>query len=162
MLLREILRPGLIKKPLEADEKFEAIEELVDVLVESHEIPLSLRDHIVEVVTERERSISTGMEHGVALPHGSTAQIDDIVGVLGLAPNGIPFDSIDGSPARIVILLVVPKEKFQAHVRTLAGIAHLLSNASLREALFTVGGEEAILDLIMTEEDGDSFYDVRS
>jgi mannitol/fructose-specific phosphotransferase system IIA component (Ntr-type) len=161
MLLGEILRPGVVKTRLEARDKLEAIEELVDVLVEAHEIPLSLRDHVVEAVVERERSMSTGMEHGVALPHGSISELDDIVGALGIAGDGIPFESIDGRPAQLIILLVLPKDKFQAHVRTLAGIAHLLQNASLRDSLLRAPEARAVIDLIEQEEDRDTFFDLR-
>jgi mannitol/fructose-specific phosphotransferase system IIA component (Ntr-type) len=153
MLLGEILHPEVIKVDLEAETKYEAIDELVDLLVESHEIPLTLRDHIVEVVVEREKSMSTGMEHGIALPHGATDRVDDIIGALGVSRRGLPFDSLDGQPAHIVILLVLPKTKFQAHVRTLGGIAHVMSNANLREALKNAASSEDVLELIDQEED---------
>ena len=153
MLLGEILHPEVVKTTLEAENKYEAIDELVDLLVESHEIPVTLRDHIVEVVVEREKSLSTGMEHGIALPHGATDAVDDIIGALGISRRGLPFESLDGQPAHIVILLVLPKNKFQAHVRTLGGIAHLMSNANLRQALKIAPDSQTVLRLIEEEED---------
>ncbi|MFO7973775.1 MAG: PTS sugar transporter subunit IIA [Candidatus Hydrogenedentota bacterium] len=153
MLLGEILHPEVVKVDLEAENKYEAIDELVDLLVESHEIPVTLREHVVEVVVEREKSMSTGMEHGIALPHGATDRVDDIIGALGVSRRGIPFESLDGQPAHIVILLILPKNKFQAHVRTLGGIAHLMSNANLREALKNAADGESVLHLIEEEED---------
>ena len=153
MLLGEILHPEVVKVNLEAEGKYEAIDELVDLLVESHEIPVTLRDHVVEVVVEREKSMSTGMEHGIALPHGATERVDDIIGALGISRRGIPFESLDGQPAHIVILLILPKNKFQAHVRTLGGIAHLMSNASLREALKNAASGDEVLKLVEEEED---------
>ena len=153
MLLGEILHPEVVKTTLEAENKYEAIDELVDLLVESHEIPVTLRDHIVEVVVEREKSLSTGMEHGIALPHGATDAVDDIIGALGISRRGLPFESLDGQPAHIVILLVLPKNKFQAHVRTLGGIAHLMSNANLRQALKNDPDSQTVLRLIEEEED---------
>jgi mannitol/fructose-specific phosphotransferase system IIA component (Ntr-type) len=159
MLLGEILHDGVVKIGLEAENKFEAIEELVDVLIESHEIPISKRDHIVECVVQREKSMSTGMEHGVALPHGSSDRVNDIVGVLGIAPKGIAFESLDGLPAKIVILLILPRQKFQAHVRTLAGIAHLMSNPEFRDALVATESVDSVLDLIEHEEDKDVFQE---
>ncbi len=153
MLLGEILHSEVVKTALEAENKYEAIDELVDLLVESHEIPVTLRDHIVEVVVEREKSMSTGMEHGIALPHGATDRVDDIIGALGVSRRGIPFESLDGQPAHIVILLVLPKDKFQAHVRTLGGIAHVMSNASLREAIKNAADSESVLRLVEDEED---------
>lgn len=153
MLLGEILHPEVVKVDLEAENKYEAIDELVDLLVESHEIPVTLREHVVEVVVEREKSMSTGMEHGIALPHGATDRVGDIIGALGVSRRGIPFESLDGQPAHIVILLILPKNKFQAHVRTLGGIAHLMSNANLREALKNAADGESVLHLIEEEED---------
>lgn len=153
MLLGEILHPEVVKTTLEAENKYEAIDELVDLLVESHEIPVTLRDHIVEVVVEREKSLSTGMEHGIALPHGATDAVDDIIGALGISRRGLPFESLDSQPAHIVILLVLPKNKFQAHVRTLGGIAHLMSNANLRQALKNAPDSQTVLRLIEEEED---------
>lgn len=161
MLLGEILHAGVVKPRLEATDKYEAIEELVDLLVEAHEIPLGLRDHIVDVVVHRERSMSTGMEHGVALPHGASDRIDDIVGGLGIARGGIPFESLDGEPAKLIILLVLPRRNFQGHVRTLAGIANLLGNQSFRDAMLSAPDTRAILRLIEREEDREVFYDLR-
>lgn len=153
MLLGEILHRGSIKVDLEAVSKDEAIEELVDLLVDAHEISLALRDHVVEAVLERERSMSTGMEHGIAIPHGSSDRIDDIIAALGISRKGVPFQSIDGRPARIIVLLLLPKQRFQAHVRTLAGIAHLMGNRTFREALVNAPGVDAVVGLIEQAED---------
>lgn len=162
MLLSEILHERVVKTDLEAENKYEAIEELIDLLVEAHEIPLSLRDHIVEVVTERERSMSTGMELGIALPHGSSERVDEIIGALGVSQHDIPFESLDGRPARLVILLILPRKDFQGHVRTLAGIAHIMSNDALREALIAARDVDTVLRLIEEEEDSAFFDQFRS
>ena len=162
MLLGELLHAGVIKTRLEAQNKIEAIEELVDLLVEAHEIPLAARDHIVEAVMEREESMSTGMERGIALPHGASERVDDVIIALGIAPAGIPFDSLDGQPAQIVVLLLLPKNKFQAHVRTLAGIAHLMLNRDLCAALLKADDPDRVLALIETEEEDELFDSLRT
>mgnify|MGYP006303243951 CR=1 FL=1 len=162
MLLSEILHSKVVTTDLQAETKYEAIEELVDLLVEAHEIPLSLREHIVEGIFERERSMSTGMEKGIALPHGSSDRIEDIIGALGISQHDIPFESIDGKPARLVILLVLPRQNFQGHVRTLAGIAHVLSNDVLREALIAAPTPEEVIELIEEEEDKEVFDPYRA
>ena len=120
MLLGELLHEGVLKTGMEARDKHEAIDELADLLVESHEIPLSLRDHVVEAIMNREKTMSTGMENGIALPHGASDKVSDIIAALGIAPDGIPFESLDGQPAKIIVLLILPRQEFQAHVRTLA------------------------------------------
>jgi mannitol/fructose-specific phosphotransferase system IIA component (Ntr-type) len=135
MLLTELIREDLIKINLEAKDKWEAIEELIDVLISAHELSLSDRNEVVKAVLEREKSLSTGLEHGVAIPHGAVDCLDDLVGVLGTTP-GIPFQSHDDQDARLIILLLIPKGAFQHHVRTLAGIAKLGSLPTVRENVF--------------------------
>jgi mannitol/fructose-specific phosphotransferase system IIA component (Ntr-type) len=156
MLLGDILHEGVIKTDLEARDKYEAIEELVDLLVKAEHVPASLRSHIVEVVEERERSLSTGMDHGIALPHGTTDRLDDIVAALGISQHGVPFETLDGQPARLVILLVLPRRNFQGHVRTLAGVAHLLNNHAFREELMSAATVGEVIDLIATREGQES------
>ena len=153
MVLSQILRRNLIKTDLQALSKMEAIEELVDLLVEAGSIPIPLREHVLEVVAARERTLSTGMEYGVALPHGSTDRISEVVGALGISHQGIPFDSRDGLPAQILVLLVLPKQKLQAHVRTLASVAHLMSGAAFRKALVDASDSDAIVCLLKQAED---------
>jgi mannitol/fructose-specific phosphotransferase system IIA component (Ntr-type) len=153
MLLTEILHPNVIKTGLEAETKFEAIEALIDVLIQAHELPLSKRDEIREEVFERERSHGTGMECYIALPHATTDKVDDVIAALGVSHRGVPFDCHDGLPARIIILLLLPKRNFQGHVRTLAGVAHLLRNAAFRDALIASPTAAAALKLITDEEE---------
>jgi len=136
MLLTELIREDLIKIGLEAKNKWEAIEELIDLLISAHEVSLMHRNEIIEAVSARERSLSTGLEYGLAVPHGAVGCVDDILAALGTAPQGIPFESFDGKPAKLVILLLIPQGDFQRHVRTLAGIAKLGSISDLRESIF--------------------------
>lgn len=157
MLLGEILHRGVIETKLEATDKFAAIKELTGLLVDTKDIPLNLREHVVEVVTAREESGGTGMEEGVALPHGTSPRVQNIVGALGISGQGIPFDSLDGKPARLIFLLVLPRHDFQVHVRTLAGISHLLNEASFRKALMNAKDADEILKMIRTEEHSSLF-----
>ena len=96
MKLSEILNEDEIKVNLEAEDKFEAIEELIDLLISEHEVSLRDRDNIIEVVFQREKSVSTGVGGGMAIPHGTVDCIDEIVGAVGISANGIDFESIDG------------------------------------------------------------------
>ena len=152
MLLGDILHTSVVKTDLEARDKYDAIEQLVDLLIRSEQIPQSLRSHIIDVVEERERSLSTGMEHGIALPQGSSVRIDEIVAAMGLSRQGVPFDTLDGEPARLIILIILPHRNFQGHVRTLAGIAHLLNNGNFRERLMSAASVGEALALIHDEE----------
>ena len=158
MLLGEILHSGVVKLNLDAQTKDEAIEELVDLLVEAGDASPDLRQHLLDVVMEREQTMSTGMDHGIALPHASSDKVNQIIGALGSAPEGIPFDTLDGEPARLLILLILPRHNFQGHVRTLAGIAHLLSNPGFRESIITAPDAQSVLDIIEKTEHQNSLF----
>ena len=146
MLLTELIREDLIKIDLEAKDKWEAIEELIDVLISVHELSLSDRSEVLKAVMEREKSLSTGLEHGIAVPHGGVDCVDDLVGVLGTS-KGIPFQSHDDQDAHLIVLLLIPKGAFQHHVRTLAGIAKL-GSIKVRKKIFEAKTAAQIMDAL--------------
>ena len=152
MNLSELIQEDVIKVGLEATNKWEAIEELVDVLIDAHELRLTDRAQVIDAVFTRERSLSTGLEHGLAVPHGAVDCVSDIVAGLGVSKTGIPFQSVDGAPATLVALLVIPKGSFQRHVRTLAAIARLASSADLRRRMVGANTPAEVFRVIYEEE----------
>ena len=158
MKLSEFVRPELIKVDLKAQDKWDAITQLVDLMVEAKEVKPEHRPDIIEVVFDRERSMSTGMERGIAIPHANSSLIDEVVGAIGISGSGIPFESLDGQPADLIVVLVIPKDKFQRHVRTLAGIARLFNHDEMTSALRNAGTAEEVMNIIVTEEGKDLFY----
>jgi mannitol/fructose-specific phosphotransferase system IIA component (Ntr-type) len=146
--LTELIREDLVTVDLEATGKWEAIEELIDLLISAHELRLSDRDEAVEAVVAREKSMTTGMEHGLAIPHAAVNCVDDVLAALGISKKGIPFESIDGKPARLVILILIPHGAFQRHVRTLAGIARLGSTPDLRERIFRAESAAEVMQVL--------------
>jgi PTS system nitrogen regulatory IIA component len=153
VLLSEMIQPDVIKVGLEATNKWEAIEELTDLLIAAHELRMTDRAEVLEAINTRERSLSTGLEHGLAVPHGAVTCVGDIVASLGVCRRGgIPFESMDGQPARLVVLLVIPKGSFQRHVRTLAGIARLAGNRELREKIYNAEDADRVMEAIFALE----------
>ena len=148
MLLSELIQPDLIKLRLEATDKWEAIEELVDHLITNHELRLNDRAEVLEAVEARERSLSTGLEHGLAVPHGAVDCVSETITCIGISEAGIPFESMDGKPTRLVVLLVIPKGAFSQHVRTLAGIARLANNQEFRERILAAADVDDVMGVI--------------
>lgn len=161
MLLGEILHRGVIEPQLRATERFAAIDELLALLVKGGDIPAESLESVRQTVYTRERSMATGMEDGVALPHGSTDEVRNVVGALGVSREGIDFGCLDCGPARIVILLVLPREQFQVHVRTLAGVSHLLNDPYFRKELLAASDKDEILRLVRNEEHGSLLQNFR-
>ena len=152
MRLIEIIREDLIRIDLEARSKTDAIRQLVDLLIAGRDIAPADREPVLEAVLHREASMSTGMDHGVALPHGTLEGLEEVVGALGISKEGVPFETLDGKLAHLVILLLIPKNKFQIHVKTMAGIARLLNQQDLRERLIHVTSAEQAFGILEEEE----------
>ena len=92
---------------------------------------------MLEAVLSREKSMSTGMEHGIAIPHAAVDEIDSAIACMGLVSTeeGLAFESIDGRPARLVVLLLIPRAQKLLHIRTLADVARVLSREEVRREL---------------------------
>ena len=110
---------------------------MLDHLCEHGRIPAEAADAAREAVLAREQSMSTGMEHGIAIPHGAVEGMDEIAACMAIigGETGLPFESIDGGMARLVVVLVIPREQKLLHIRTLADVARALAKESVRLAL---------------------------
>jgi mannitol/fructose-specific phosphotransferase system IIA component (Ntr-type) len=150
--LSEVLVESAILLNLEGSTKWEAIEILTDRLVASDQVAAEHRDVVHSALVAREKSMSTGMEQGIAIPHTSVDQVQSAAVALGIARVGIDFESIDGRPTQLVILLVNPANQTKAHIRTLAEIARLLSSADLRSALVQADSPAGVLRTIRVAE----------
>lgn len=148
MKLTELLTAQLIAVPLEADDKWQAIESLAEQAVRAGRLPEPQLAGVKAALVAREECMTTGMEHGIAIPHAAVDGLDDVVGVLGLNPEGIPFETLDGEPARIIVELIIPRDRKLAHIKTLAEISKLLHRAEVREALLACGDGVAAMDCL--------------
>ena len=135
MDLNDFLGPKPSVIDLHAEDRWGAIDELINHLVTTQKIKSEDRDAIAESVKKRETAMSTGIGFGIGIPHTSTDLIGETVGVLGRSRKGIRFDALDGQPVKLVMLFLVPQGQFQKHVHTLANIAKLLHKHDFREGL---------------------------
>ena len=137
MELRQLFRSEDLLVGFDPEDKWDAIRRLVQHLVGEGRIPEPAGARVLEQVLARERSMSTGMERGIAIPHAAVDEIDKVIAAMGIVsrPEGLAFDSIDAQPARLIVLLVIPRSQKLLHIRTLADVARVLGRDSVREAL---------------------------
>jgi mannitol/fructose-specific phosphotransferase system IIA component (Ntr-type) len=154
MKLVDLLKPELVKVGIGATTKEAAIEELIDVLISGGAIAPEQRDAVAHAIFAREKAKSTGMERGVALPHGAVDGLASVAAALGISPGGIDFRSLDKKPAHLIVLLAIPQSMLQFHVKTLAGIARLFADDALRERLRTAPDAAAAFEALR-EQNGD-------
>lgn len=132
MLLTELLTVDRIKVPLAGTDKPAVLRELTQRLADLAGVP---PEPLLAAIEERERVLSTGIGHGIAIPHAKSPLVHDLVLVAGTAPAGIPFDALDGEPVRLLFLLIGPESAAGQHVKALSRIARLVRRESVREAL---------------------------
>ncbi len=148
MNLGDILTLETILPDLTSANRWEAIDELVQCLVNTTKIKPENRDAIVGVVKKRESSMSTGIGFGIGIPHASTDLITEVVGVLGRSKKGIEFDALDNQPVNLVMLFLVPQGQFQKHLHTLASIAKLLHVKEFRQELEQAPDRAVMFEII--------------
>src|SRR5437588_12683185 len=148
MNLGDILSPALVISEMQASNRWEAIDELINKLVDTGKIKPENREQIAAVVKKRESSMSTGIGFGIGIPHASTDLIYEVVGAFGRSKKGVNFDALDNQPVNLVMLFLVPQGQFQKHLHTLANIAKLLHKAEFRQALEQAPDAESMLRII--------------
>jgi len=107
---------------------------------------------ILHVLLEREALQSTGIGEGVAIPHGFPADLDVQVAAVLTIPEGIEFDSIDGSKVQLVVAVVGPKRSTGEHLKTLARISRILRSTAFRARLLEARSAKEVYDLLIAEE----------
>jgi len=150
MLLTDMLKLEQIKVPLAATDKQGAIQELVDLLAGQGR--LLDRDKAYQAVLEREQTRTTGIDESVAIPHGKTPAVDDLVIALGKAPDGVDFESIDGKPVTLILLLLSPSDRTGLHIQALARISRLISLDAFRKKMASAQTAEEIFQVIQQQE----------
>src|ERR1041385_4842550 len=148
MNLGDILARQQIVPELQASNRWDAIDELLDTLVACGKIKTENRQAIAAVVKKRESSMSTGIGFGIGIPHASTDLIYEVVGALGRSRSGVNFDALDNQPVNLVMLFLVPQGQFQKHIHHLANIAKLLHKKEFRQALEEAKDADAMFQII--------------
>lgn len=149
---KRILAKDTIVMRLKSDSKDGVIEELIDTLVTAGKI--KDRKAALKAVVEREKKMSTGLQNGIAIPHGKTDTLDVLVAAIGIKPEGIPFESLDGEPARIILLTVSPASRTGPHIQFLADISRVLHNDETRQKVLEAANEDEVMELLAGEPVG--------
>ena len=152
MDFEEVLKQSSFCLHLESDTKEGIIDELLNAMVRDGSI--SDRDAARQAVMEREDKMSTGMQFGVAIPHGKTATIDHLATAFGLKPEGVDFNSLDGEPSRIFVMTVSSTNRTGPHIKYLAQIGKMLNRPDIREKLLHAENVEQVIEMLTGGEDG--------
>jgi len=151
MDLVDILDRKWIKAKLDADNKHDAIKELIDMLAARGAI--AEPEAALEAVLEREKVRSTGVGQGLALPHGKYPNAREPVMAIGRRPAGLDFDSVDGQPVDLIVLMISPTDRIAQHIQALARISRFLSFDSFRRDLRKAATDDEIYEVVRRKEE---------
>jgi PTS system nitrogen regulatory IIA component len=146
MNLKTVLTTETISLHLQGSTKEEIINELLDILVTAGKI--SDRKAAFEAVMDRETKMSTGMKHGIAIPHGKTNTIADLVACVGISDKSVDFDALDHEPCRIFIMTLSPIEKTGPHLQFLAEISLLFKSSEKRQEILNAKSPEELIKIL--------------
>ena len=149
MALIDLIVQDIIKLPLESKDKPDVLRELVQILQDAGKIDDF--DGALQAVQEREDKMSTGLQDGIAVPHGKTPVVSSLQLAIGIAPDGIDFDALDGNPTHLFFLLLAPPDQAGPHVQALAEIAKLAQSKAFCKALIHAESAEEVVELMQGE-----------
>ena len=158
MELTELFRPRDFVLGFEPSDKWDAIDRLIQHAVEAGQIAEDAAGPIREAVIQRERSMSTGMERGIAIPHAAVEGLETVQATIGVVAReeGLAFESIDAQPARLVVLLLIPRAQKLLHIRTLAEVARVLGQDQVLAALLRAETEDEAWEALRAGEGAQS------
>lgn len=146
MFIADLLSTELIKIPLASTEKSQLLKEMVQILVEQGKV--SHFDEVVEALEAREALCSTGLDRGIAIPHAKTFEVKELTLALGISPEGLDFDSLDGNLSHLFFLILTPPDQPGQHVEALSEIAKVTQSSDFVQSLLSAGSSERVLQLI--------------
>lgn len=144
---RKILDMNCITTELKGTSKYEVIEELVSLVDRAGKVvdkELLLRD-----IIDREERMSTGMEHGIALPHARASGVRVQTLAIGIHKRGIDFQTIDGSPVHILAMILTPSGEEAPHMQVLASLGAVLGDEKTRNMLKNASNSQEVYEILL-------------
>lgn len=148
MQIQSLISPGRTLCGVEAGSKKRALELLANTIAQ--DIPDIDADELFRSLIGRERLGSTGIGHGIAIPHCRVDQCNGTVGALITLADPIDFDAIDSQPVDILFAMLVPQDAHTEHLQTLAALAEALNKSEYRQRLRAATSNEALFQAALT------------
>ncbi len=146
MNLRKLLTKEVVSLSLQGTSKEEVIEEMLDLLMATGKV--TNRKTAAKVIWDRERKMSTGMQNGIAIPHGKSDCVDSLVVAIGVHKAGVDFDSLDQAPVHFLIMTLSPANRTGPHIQFLAEISRQLNDPTIREQILGAYTPDGVIDIL--------------
>ena len=148
MVLKQLLDARTIRVDINHLDKWSAIERLADLVVGSEKA--ADREALLTAIMDREKQGSTGIGHGIAIPHARTGGVREVVVALGISAPGMDFDSPDGEPCYLIFLIAAPPSESTKYLEALAAVATLGEHPDQVAELRAAGSVDEVLRFLKT------------
>lgn len=152
MNLLDLITQDCIRAPLDATDKRGVIDELVDTLAASGKV--NDADALKQAVWSREQTRTTGIGHGLAIPHGKCPGLPGLAMAIGKPAEPLDFEAIDGKPVQFIVLLASPPDRTSDHIQALARVSRLMTLEAFRDKVYACESPDEIFELIKEQEQG--------
>ncbi len=145
MKLKNVLNENVVKINLESTKKDDIIKELLNILTENKlvkDVALAYSD-----IMSRETKMSTGIQHGVAIPHAKTKAVTQLTACIGIKKEGIDFNALDGELSNIFIMTLSPSDHIGPHVQFLAEISRIIKTEEARQSILSATSAAEVLSV---------------
>ncbi len=153
----EVILKSLICLNMAEKDGYQVVTTLIEMAVKQGLLLPAHLDEAIRAVLKREMSASTAMPDGIALPHGRTDCVTDIVCMIGIHSEGVDFGAPDSKPTHIFILLLVPATVGCNHIHFLANLSRRLLEPSVRHALMEAPTRKHVEEAILSHSDEGSY-----
>ncbi len=150
MRIAEFLTVEAVTPALTGKTKSEILQQLSVAL--NRAWPQVAQPQFLTVLEEREKLGSTGMEKGVAIPHGRLAELPSLVACFGVSRGGVDFDARDGRASQFFFALVAPENSAGLHLKALSRLSRLFRSEALKDSILAAPTAEALHALLLQED----------
>ena len=150
MKIEDILKTDSIIANLAGTNKEEVLREITDFLQKL--CLIKDKETLFNTLMEREKLGSTGIGENVAIPHGKSDELSQIITVFGRSLKGLDFESLDQKPVHFVCMVIAPSNSTGQHLKVLARISRLFKNKDLREGILKLQDANQIYSLFLEED----------
>ncbi|MEI7901870.1 MAG: PTS sugar transporter subunit IIA [bacterium] len=149
----EVLLRSLVCLRMDDREGQHVVTTLIEAAVQQGLLSQAFKEEAITAVLKREQSASTALPDGIALPHGRTDCVTDILCLIGIHPGGVEFGAPDHRPSHVFVLLLVPATGGCNHVHFLANLSRRLIKQSVRDELLVAATREQLLQVLLRHSD---------
>ncbi len=147
-LLKSAINTKTILLKIKSTTKDEILKEMVEVLFKNGDI--TDKNEVLQGALDREKLMSTGLQNGIAIPHCKTDSVSSIKTVIALSKKGVDFDSLDGEPSTIFVLIVSPLSNPGPHIQFLSAIGSILNDKHARLEIMDCKTPQGVKDEILS------------